>query len=458
MTTHRPASAPPLDQPYYGIPFGAACKRLVQKAFVYTGRASPSEYWFAALGIFLAVVAGEVVLWLLDWLLLAAIAQSSGGYGAFLLISGLLGIVFWIAIAALSLAQISLAVRRLHDAGDPGTYVLFALIPFVGGIVLLVFLLKAPSPLGQQYDLPPGATRGYLFAPTGSVPASPAAGPGAPGYGVPPVPAAPSVSADGFAVSTGSGVPAVPMPGSSVPPLATAPALIPPVPAAPVFASPVPPVPVPSAPVLSVPSAHVQVPATPAPFGVPPMPAAPAPVATAPMVAHSVQSAPQPATADPIQSIPGVVSAVPPMPAPLVVPTTPALSMPATSVVASAADDDLDSTRISARPTGSWRLVLADGRQVSLVSSARLGRDPGGDPSNPSALLVPVDDPAKSISKTHAVLAVVADGILITDLHSTNGTIVRTADGAQTALAPDAPYRVSADAELQIDHRHARRG
>ncbi len=105
MTYNRPP-APPLDQPYYGIPFLEAQKRLVQKAFVYTGRASPSEYWFGGAlgGIFLAIIAGEIVFALLTSLL-TWIGYQTNSYGLMALVTGLLGLCLWILIIALALAR-----------------------------------------------------------------------------------------------------------------------------------------------------------------------------------------------------------------------------------------------------------------------------------------------------------------------------------------------------------------
>jgi hypothetical protein len=40
---------------------------------------------------------------------------------------------------------IAVTVRRLHDTGRSGAYYFLALIPFVGGIVLLVFLCEPSS-------------------------------------------------------------------------------------------------------------------------------------------------------------------------------------------------------------------------------------------------------------------------------------------------------------------------
>ena len=39
-------------------------------------------------------------------------------------------------------ASICVTVRRLHDIGKPGTYYFIGLIPYIGGAILLYFLVK----------------------------------------------------------------------------------------------------------------------------------------------------------------------------------------------------------------------------------------------------------------------------------------------------------------------------
>jgi uncharacterized membrane protein YhaH (DUF805 family) len=48
---------------------------------------------------------------------------------------------------------VALVVRRLHDANYNGWMALLGLIPFAGGIVLLVFVLTGPKSEGQRFDL-----------------------------------------------------------------------------------------------------------------------------------------------------------------------------------------------------------------------------------------------------------------------------------------------------------------
>jgi hypothetical protein len=88
-----------------------------------------------------------------------------------------------------------------------------------------------------------------------------------------------------------------------------------------------------------------------------------------------------------------------------------------------------------AAPVREWTLVLADGQSIDVSGPVVLGRDPAALAGQPDARRVRVDDPAKSVSKTHAVVAVEGTGLQITDLHSTNGVAVREPDGSAVELA-----------------------
>jgi uncharacterized membrane protein YhaH (DUF805 family) len=46
-------------------------------------------------------------------------------------------------------------VRRLHDTGRPGWWILIGLIPLVGGIVLLVFAVSDSQPGSNEYGPSP---------------------------------------------------------------------------------------------------------------------------------------------------------------------------------------------------------------------------------------------------------------------------------------------------------------
>ena len=195
------------------------------------------------------------------------------------------------------------------------------------------------------------------------------------------------------------------------PPPAAAAAPVPPPPAA--SALPVPPPP-PTSPVVAPPPPPTSVPAESA-WAVPPAP--PAPVSAPPAWA-----APPPPAAP---AAPAPAAAFAPPPAPV----TP-----------------LDETRVATSASG-WMLLLPDGRQLPVAGSVYVGRSPVAPDDRPGALLVPVDEATKSMSKTHASIVATATGIEVTDLHSTNGTTITRPDG-ETSLVPGVATLVAGDTTI----------
>jgi uncharacterized membrane protein YhaH (DUF805 family) len=60
---------------------------------------------------------------------------------------------------AMIVPTLAVTVRRLHDAGYSGWLVLLNVIPWLGGLILLVFTLMPASPSGARYD--PAPAYGY---------------------------------------------------------------------------------------------------------------------------------------------------------------------------------------------------------------------------------------------------------------------------------------------------------
>ena len=57
---------------------------------------------------------------------------------------------------ALAIAMIACGIRRLHDAGYAGTYILLSFIPLVGGIIMIIFYAKESVPDNQWGPAAPG--------------------------------------------------------------------------------------------------------------------------------------------------------------------------------------------------------------------------------------------------------------------------------------------------------------
>lgn len=82
-------------------------------------------------------------------------------------------------------------------------------------------------------------------------------------------------------------------------------------------------------------------------------------------------------------------------------------------------------------------LRLPGGQAVAIDRDTLLGRDPAPMPGAAGApRLVPVEDPLRQISKTHLLVRLADDGLLVEDLHSTNGTKLQLPGAPSTPLVP----------------------
>ncbi len=99
---------------------------------------------------------------------------------------------------------------------------------------------------------------------------------------------------------------------------------------------------------------------------------------------------------------------------------------------------------------GAWRLRAPGGLEVLLLRPVVLGRDPSAEATRPDAAPIPLSDPARSVSKTHALVEVVDGRVTVTDLHSTNGTRVLTPDGEARELDPGAASEVAGGSTLLL--------
>ena len=124
----------------------AAKKALMHNYANFNGRASRSEYWWFFLFGFLAVIPAMILDGLTGIVLIDAGAGIS--YGPFYVLTGM-GIL---------LPGISVMVRRLHDSGRSGWWYFIGLVPCVGFIILLVFLVQDGQPHPNDYGEVPTNT------------------------------------------------------------------------------------------------------------------------------------------------------------------------------------------------------------------------------------------------------------------------------------------------------------
>lgn len=86
----------------------------------FSGKSTVREYW---------------MVWLIN-ILISAVLQALGQ------LSGFFGWVSYIYGLVILVPSLALLIRRLHDTGKSGWYILWLLVPVVGWILLLIALIK----------------------------------------------------------------------------------------------------------------------------------------------------------------------------------------------------------------------------------------------------------------------------------------------------------------------------
>ena len=98
-----------------------------KKYFVMQGRASKSEFWWFQL------------IWMVSYLSILIFKNEAVTFFS-------LGIIIIIAIPLFTVV-----IRRLHDTNKSGLYVLWGLLPFIGGVVVLAFMIGEGTKGKIQY-------------------------------------------------------------------------------------------------------------------------------------------------------------------------------------------------------------------------------------------------------------------------------------------------------------------
>ena len=108
--------------------FADAVRSVLSQYATFSGRARRSEYWWYYLFYVIVIAVANII---------DVIIGTSSTYGG--IISGLVGL-------ALLVPTIAVSVRRFHDIGKSGWFVLLFLIPIVGFILWLVWFTQDSHP------------------------------------------------------------------------------------------------------------------------------------------------------------------------------------------------------------------------------------------------------------------------------------------------------------------------
>lgn len=107
---------------------------VLKKYAVFSGRARRAEYWYFVL--FNVIV--SIVLAVIDIIL-----GTGGDTGV-----GILGALYSLAVM---LPGLGVSVRRLHDIGRSGWWLLLGIIPIIGGLILLYWAIQDSESGANQY-------------------------------------------------------------------------------------------------------------------------------------------------------------------------------------------------------------------------------------------------------------------------------------------------------------------
>ncbi len=106
---------------------------VLKKYTVFSGRARRKEFWmFFLFNLIITFVLGFIEVFV-------------GG-------PGIVGTLYGLAVL---IPGIAVSVRRLHDISHSGWWLLIGLIPLIGAIVLLVFMVQDGKPGQNQYGANP---------------------------------------------------------------------------------------------------------------------------------------------------------------------------------------------------------------------------------------------------------------------------------------------------------------
>jgi uncharacterized membrane protein YhaH (DUF805 family) len=108
---------------------------VLKKYAQFSGRSRRKELWMFALFNMLICFVLEIL----------GIILRENALGKIIL-----GLLFIYALATL-IPGLAVAIRRLHDTGKSGWWLLICIVPFVGPIILLVFYVLDSQPGANQY-------------------------------------------------------------------------------------------------------------------------------------------------------------------------------------------------------------------------------------------------------------------------------------------------------------------
>lgn len=115
----------------------------------FTGRARRSEYWLFAL--FVALV--QMTTGILSWFVGGDLGDEAFATPA----SAVIALLYFGFCLYIFIPSMAVSFRRLHDSGRTAWWLLLGLIPILGHLVLLIFMILDGTPGENRYGPDPKA-------------------------------------------------------------------------------------------------------------------------------------------------------------------------------------------------------------------------------------------------------------------------------------------------------------
>lgn len=119
----------------------------------FSGRSRRKEYWYFHLAIIVVFVAVVILF-----------GGSGVLFDPYSVGSSVTGVVVVIAALALVIPSLAVQVRRFHDQNLSGWWVLLGLVPYVGGLVVFIFMLLPGKPGDNRFGPDPRERVSDVFA------------------------------------------------------------------------------------------------------------------------------------------------------------------------------------------------------------------------------------------------------------------------------------------------------
>jgi uncharacterized membrane protein YhaH (DUF805 family) len=114
-----------------------AVRSVYRKYADFSGRATRSEFW---------------LVWLFHSLAIVVLSFAAAAAGS---MASIANTAIGVFVLGSIIPTLALTVRRLHDTGRSGWWLLLGFVPVIGGLILLFWYMLPSTPGPNRFDAPP---------------------------------------------------------------------------------------------------------------------------------------------------------------------------------------------------------------------------------------------------------------------------------------------------------------